>query len=161
MSREVKRYRIAGELKKIVDEIKSDRDRFMTESQKIADKYGFESFAHNQAEFASGMKLIGFANPSTLAKIELFKKPNKNGIYLHYVKYKSITKDIESVKPWVLKPLWDKIEKQPCPFEGNIGLYNDDKLDNEMLFFSYNPNFKGHEDLKELKTSEYYALIGE
>lgn len=68
---------------------------------------------------------------------------------------------MKNIKPWSLEKLWKETGKEPCPFEGNMGIYQDKKLDNEMLFYSYNDSFEGHRDLEEIKKSEYYRLIGE
>ena len=160
MSREFKRYRFSGEAKIIIEEIIKDKDRFYDEANQIANKYGFTEHAVNHSDMFSGSKLVAFGSPIDKADLTLFKKPNKNGIYFPYSKNKEIFKDIKSVKDWSLKKLWDLIGISPDPFSGGMGIYKDEKL-NEMLFYSYNENFKGHVDFVEIKKSKYYQLVGE
>ena len=160
MKKEIKRYRFYGESKTIIEEIIKDKDRFYNESNQIANKYGFANHAVNHSDMFSGSKLVAFGNPTDKADLALFKKPNKNGIYFPYSKNKEIIEDIKSIKDWTLNQLWDFIGCSPDPFNGNMGIYKDEKL-NEMLFFSYNENFKGHKDFIEIKKSEYYRQIGE
>lgn len=158
---EPKRYRIKGNLKVIVDEIAKDHLRFSKECKDLCDEYKFNEVSYTYCDFASGKKLTGFASPQGEVDRTIFRKPNKHGVYIPYVKAKEINQKMENVKPWSLEKLWKEIGKKSCPFEGNMGIYQDKKLDNEMLFYSYNDSFEGHEDLEEIKKSEYYRLIGE
>lgn len=160
MSRELKRYRFKNEAKNIIEEIIKDKDRFYDEANTVANKYGFSEHAINHSDMFSGSKLVGFGNPTDKANLTLFKKPNKNSIYFPYSKNKEIFKDMQSVKDWNLKKLWDLIGFSPDPFNGIMGIYKDEKL-NEMLFYSYNENFKENDCFTEIKKSEYYQLIGE
>lgn len=158
---EPKRYRIRGKLEAIVNETLKDRERFIGDVRNLCLKYNFESYSYFHADIASGMRFNGFCEPTGEVDRKLFKAPTKQGVYYPYVKHKEILKDIKSVKDWSLKDIWNYIDASPHPFGGNMGIYQDDKLNKETLFFSYNEAFKGHEDLEEIKKSEYYSLIGE
>lgn len=158
---EVRRFEMIGKLKEISKQVISDFDRFDKESKDIADKYGFKLVATQHADFMSGKSFAGFAEPIKDIDCNLFRKPNRDGIYFPYAKNKQIWEDMKNVKNWSMQIVWDYIGSAPCPFSGMMGFYEDKKLNNKMLFYSHNQNFKGHKDLKEIKKSEYYKMIGE
>lgn len=158
---EPKRYKIKGKLKNIVEDVLKDRERFLEDARNLCLKYGFDEYSYTTADIASGMRFGGFCSPIKEVDRTLFKAPSKQGVYYPYVKNKDILEDINSVKDWSLKNIWNHLDASPHPFGGNMGIYQDEKLEKETIFFSYNEAFKGHEDLQELKMSEYYKLIGE
>ena len=160
----VRRFKISGELKNIVNEVYKDRLRFYAEVKELANKYKFKEFITDSLEFNSGAKLKGFASPEKDCKLEMFRKPNKNGIYLPKVKEgKQIIKDIDNLIPWKLEKIWEYLKTKPHPFIGTCGIYTESKLNDELMFYSYKSKeeFKGHKNLQELKLSEYYEMIGE
>ncbi len=160
---EAKRYRIKGDLKKIVGLVIEDHSRWLKESQDLCIKCGFDSCVQTTSGFASGKKLIGFAEPLEGTDLSKYRKPKNDGFYFPKSREgKDILNSIDGLNDWSLQTIWDYIGEEPHPLFGNMGIYQDKKLqDDETLFFSYNDNFKGHVDLEELKMSEYYKLIGE
>ena len=162
MSKEVRRFKITGKLLELVDANLEERRLFFDEAKKLCQKYKFESFFHTTADFASGSKFSAFTDPLEGVDLKAFRRPSKQKAYVPKVKEgKHIIEDIKKLKVWSLKTIWDYLDYSPHPFGGNGGYYKDEKINDELLFFSYDTEFKGHSDLQELKKSEYFALIGE
>lgn len=161
MSREARRFQIRGELLKLVTENLIERLEWLEACNNITKKYGFEEYFSRHTDIVSGGQLIGFGSPSKDTDLSKFLKPKKGAYYPRAREGKEIQADVDNMKKWSLKKIWDYLDYQPHPFGGNGGYYQDGKLDDELLFYSYDAEFKGHADLKELKLSEYYKMIGE
>lgn len=161
MSDQIRRFRIEGKLKQLVKDNLIERLRWIESCSEISKKYGFGEYYHTTSDFFSGGSITGFGDPSDKANLAVFRRPAK-GVYRPRAKEgKAVQSEIDSIKDWSLKTIWDYLDYSPHPFGGNGGYYLDGKLDDELLFFSFDTEFKGHLDLIELKKSEYYTLIGE
>lgn len=128
----------------------------------LCTKYKFKEFFHTVSGFSSGASFAGFAEPLEGADLKAFRRPTKEKVYVPKVKEgKHIIEDMKNLKDWSLKRIWEYLEYTPHPFGGNGGYYKDNKINDELLFYSFDESFKGHKDLEEIKKSEYFALIGE
>lgn len=163
MSREARRFKISGELEKIVVSVMEERKVFRQKGEDLAKKNGFKDAVMSRI-FQGGFTFVAFSGPTTNAVLSNYSIPDKQKHY--YPKRntkagKEIFAQIKDIPNWTLSAIWEYIEYENNPFAGKSDIYTEKKMNNEILFYTYDKNFKGHKDLQELKMSEYYKLIGE
>ena len=161
MGKEPRRFKLTGELERIIKENFVERLEWLNACNDITGKYGFQEYYSRHTDIVSGGQLSAFGSPLEDTDLSKFLKPRKGAYYPRAKDGKEIQAEIDNMKHWTLKKIWVYLDYTPHPFGGNGGYYSDGKLDDELLFYSYDEEFKGHEDLTELKMSEYYTLIGE
>ena len=159
-----RKFVLRGKALKIAKRLIKDKYRLEAESQILADKYGFRG-CHFAATIRGGLRLISFYGIKILVDpVDDIFAGDEKAMFTPILSTKEgrlVKTEIEKVKKWSQMKLFRHIGFCPDEFVVEGIIY----IERSKQYFFYTSQdkavFQGHKELRELKLSEFYKLIGE
>ena len=159
-----RKFVLKGKALEIAERLVKDKYRLESESQVLADKYGFRG-----CRFAStvkgGLEFVSFCGIVKLREPEEdFFIGDDEACFTPVIsteKGRVAKSEIDGVKEWDQSELFDHIGFISVAYNVEGVIYIEKS--NQYFFYTSQDKdlFQGHPDLRELKLSEFYKMIGE